>query len=76
MYMKYAYLVKFLNIYKYTEGDFMEYAKDNTYNLVLKKKKSINKKRTFLEIIICLTIILSIVNFILIYNFYKVLLLL
>lgn len=54
----------------------MDYAKDNTYNLILKKKKAIDKKRTFLEIIIVLTILLSIINFILIYNFYKVLLLL
>lgn len=54
----------------------MEYAKDNTYSLIIKEEKKSNKKRTFLEIIIYLTIILSIINFILIYNFYKVLLLL
>lgn len=54
----------------------MDYAKDNTYNLILKKKKTSDKKRTFLEVIIYLTILLSIINFILIYNFYKVLLLL
>lgn len=54
----------------------MDYAKENNFELILRKKKVINKRKFFFKIIVFMTIGFCIINLVLIYNFYKVFLLL